>query len=282
MHSRPSRPPIRPAWFLLMLGAVPAGAQPAAPAAPARQSATLVVRLPAEALLEVEGEPTRQTGAVRRFVSPPLEPGKEYTYTLSAFWEPNNYTKITRVRKAVVRAGKETTVDLRARDPDQPDKIVIRWVPTPPEVVKAMLELGGVGKDDVVYDLGCGDGRIVISAVKDFKARRGVGIDLDPERIRECLANRKEAMVEDRVEFRQGDVLQIKDFSPASVVMLYMSDDLNLALRPTLQKTLKPGSRIVSHRFTMGDWKPEKTITITDGAGEEYLIHLWTVGKKEK
>ncbi len=278
MHRRPSRPPIHSAWVLL-LSAVPAWAQPAAPA---RQAATLLVRLPAQALLEIEGQATRQTGAVRRFVSPPLEPGKDYTYTLTAFWEPNNYTKITRVRKAVVRAGQETTIDLRARDPEQPDKIVIRWVPTPPEVVKAMLELGGVGKDDVVYDLGCGDGRIVISAVKDFKAKRGIGIDLDPQRIRECLANRKEAMVEDRVEFRQGDVLAIKDFSPASVVMLYMSDDLNQTLRPTLQKTLKPGSRIVSHRFTMGDWKPDKTITITDREGEEYLLHLWTIGKKDK
>jgi uncharacterized protein (TIGR03000 family) len=262
-----------------LLGAAPAGARQAAPAP---QPANLVVNLPAEARLEIDDVRTRQPGAVRRFVSPPLEPGLAFSYTLTAFWEPNNYTKITRVRKAVVRAGQTTTVDLTRNDPDQPDKIVIRYVPTPPEVVKAMLELAGVGKDDVVYDLGCGDGRIVIAAVKDFKAKRGVGFDLDPERIAECQANREAAKVGDKVEFRQGDVLEIKDFSPASVVTLYMSDSLNLALRPALQKTLKPGSRIVSHRFRMGDWRPDKTIILRDRLGEEYFIHLWTVGKKDQ
>jgi uncharacterized protein (TIGR03000 family) len=279
MSGRRARFVTLPAWILVLLGAAPAGAQPAATAA---ATANLVVRLPvADARLEIEGAATKATGAVRRFVSPPLEPGKEYTYTLTATWEPNNYTKITRVRKAVVRAGKETTADLRENDPAQPDKIVIRYVPTPPEVVEEMLKLADIGKDDVVYDLGCGDGRIVITAVKDFKAKRGVGYDLDPARIAECKANLAEAKVGDKVEFRQGDVLEIKDFSPASVVTLYMSDDLNLALRPALQKTLKPGSRIVSHRFIMGDWKPDKTIRVQDNLGEDYLIHLWTIKKKD-
>jgi uncharacterized protein (TIGR03000 family) len=266
--------------LVLLLCAAPAWGQP--PDA-SKQPATLVVRMPApaaQAVLMVDDTPTKQTGAERRFVSPPLEPGRDFSYTLSVTWEPNNYTKITRTRKISVRAGQETVADLRAADPKDPDKIVIRYVPTPPEVVEAMLTLAGVGKDDVVYDLGCGDGRIVIAAVRDYKARRGVGVDLDPERIKESRANAKEAKVEDKVEFRQGDVLQIKDFSDASVVALYMSDALNLALRPTLQKTLKPGSRIVSHRFTMGDWKPDKTVTVHDAGGDEYLIHLWTVGKK--
>ncbi len=153
-------------------------------------------------------------------------------------------------------------------------------MPTPPEVVKAMLELGGVGKEDVVYDLGCGDGRIVVSAVKDFKAKKGIGFDIDPDKIKESRANAREAGVEQKVEFRHGDLLKIKDFSPASVVTLYVSDSLNEAVRPALEKTLKPGSRIVSHRFLMGDWKPEKTIAIRDREGQEYLVHLWTVGKK--
>jgi uncharacterized protein (TIGR03000 family) len=278
MRNCPSRWLVSAACTLAFLGAVPAhGRQPA----PAAQPAILIVRLPVgDARLEVEGAPTRQFGAVRRFVSPPLEPGKAYSYTLTAFWEPNNYTKIWRTRKVTVQAGKETEVDLRKADPSQPDKIVIRWVPTPPEVVKAMLELGGVGKDDVVYDLGCGDGRIVLSAVKDFKAKRAIGFDIDPDKIKESRANAKEAGLGDKVDFRQGDVLEIKDFSPASVVTLYMSDSLNEAVRPALEKTLKPGSRIVSHRFLMGDWKPEKTITLRDREGEEYQVHLWTIGKK--
>jgi tRNA A58 N-methylase Trm61 len=109
-----------------------------------------------------------------------------------------------------------------------------------------------------------------------------VGIDLDPERIAESKANAREQKVEDRVEFRQGDVLKIKDLSNANVVTLYMGEELNLTLRPILQKTLKPGSRLVSHRFTMGDWKPLKTIKITDQEGEEYLLHLWIIGQKDE
>jgi uncharacterized protein (TIGR03000 family) len=262
---------------LVLLAAPPSRGQ--APPAEGGQPASLVVRLPADATLEVDDTPTKQTGAVRKFVTPPLQPGTRYSYVLTAKWEPNNYTKITRTRKVYVRAGEETQADLRAADPKQPDNIVIRYVPTPQDVVEAMMKLGKVGKDDVVYDLGCGDGRMVIAAVSKFNAKRGVGIDLDPERLKECRANAKKAGVEDKVEFRRGNVLKVDDLSDATVVVLYMSDELNLALRPILLKLLKPGSRIVSHRFTMGDWKPDKTETI-EHEGEEYLIHLWTIPKK--
>jgi ubiquinone/menaquinone biosynthesis C-methylase UbiE len=168
-------------------------------------------------------------------------------------------------------------VDLRKADPKNPDRFVIRYVPTPEEVVEAMCKLAKVGKGDVVYDLGCGDGRIVISAVKDFGAKRGVGVDLDPDRIKDSKKNAKRQGVADRIAFRQGDVLNIKDLSEASVVMLYMGEDVNLRLRPILKKTLRPGSRIVSHDFRMGDWMPEKTVEITDELGEEHEIYLWTV-----
>ena len=109
-----------------------------------------------------------------------------------------------------------------------------------------MLKLAGVTKKDVVYDLGCGDGRIVITAVDRFKAKRSVGVDLDPERLKECQANAQEKKVTDRLEFRKGDVLDIKDLSEATVVTLYMSDAMNLRLRPILQKTLRPRG---THRF---------------------------------
>jgi uncharacterized protein (TIGR03000 family) len=244
----------------------PAGARPA----------TLVVRIAADAVLQVDGTPTRQSGEVRRFVSPPLQPGRRFSYTLAASWEPNNYTKITRTRKAPIAAGETTEVDLRAANPKQPDEIVIRFVPTPEPVVEAMLKLGDVRKGDVVYDLGCGDGRIVIAAVRDRGARRGVGFDIDPQRIAESRENARKAGVQDRVEFRREDVLKIKDFSPANVVMLYMADELNRALRPDLQKTLKPGSRVVSHRFLMGDWKLDKTVTV-NVEGEDYQVHLWKI-----
>ena len=283
MRIRPSRWLLCSALTLVLLAGAPAwGRQPPASKA---QPAILIVHMPAaDARLEVEGTPTRQGGEKRRFVSPPLEPGKSYSYTFTAFWKPNNYTDITRTRKVSVQAGKETEVDLRTNDPAQPDNIVIRWVPTPRTVVKAMLERANVGKDDVVYDLGCGDGRIVIAAVKDFKAKKAIGFDIDPDKIKESKARAKEAGVEDKVDFRQENVLKIKDFSPASVVTLYMSDELNEGVRPALEKTLKPGSRIVSHRFLMGDWKPDKTIPLTvkndEGQDEEFRIHLWTIGKK--
>jgi uncharacterized protein (TIGR03000 family) len=239
----------------------------------------LRVRVPqADAQLLVEDVETRQTGTDRTFVSPPLAPGRVFTYTLTATWEPNGYTKITRTRQVTVRAGQEVEVDLRKPDDKYPDKFLILYVPTPEEVVHAMCKLGGVGKDDVVFDLGCGDGRIVITAVKDYGAKRGVGVDIDAERIKESRENAKQMGVTDRVAFRQEDVLQVKDLGDASVVMLYMGEDVNLQLRPILQKVLKPGSRVVSHRFLMGDWKPDQTIEVTDSDGIPYALHLWKIG----
>jgi uncharacterized protein (TIGR03000 family) len=262
---------------LLLLAArhAPAQAQPATEPIPV--SLRVLLSHP-RAALTIEDQPTQQRGPERVFAAPPLDPDATYTYTLTATWRPNNYTVITRTRKITFRPQPEVVVDLRQTDEKVPDKIVVRYVPTPPQIVDAMLRLAGVGKDDVVYDLGCGDGRIVIAAVARFGAKHGVGIDLDPRRIKESKANAARAGVADRVEFRQGDVLQVADLANATVVALYMGDELNLLLRPILQRTLKPGTRIVSHRFTMGDWKPLKTETHTDREGEQYLIHLWKIG----
>jgi uncharacterized protein (TIGR03000 family) len=248
------------------------------------QTVTLRVLLPnKDAELTIEGKATKQKGVSRVFVSPPLEPGWKYAYTLTATWEPNNYTKVFRTKVASLRPGTEVVVDLRKADPKNPDKFLIRYVPTPQIVVAAMCKLAGVKKGDVVFDLGCGDGRIVITAVTDFGAKRGVGVDIDPERIAESVANAEEEKVSDKVKFRQGDVLQqIKDLGDASVVMLYMGRDVNLRLMPILKKTLKPGSRIVSHDFDMGSWKAEKTLTVEDEYGDEHLLYLWTVGKKDR
>ncbi|MFO0841205.1 MAG: TIGR03000 domain-containing protein [Gemmataceae bacterium] len=244
-------------------------------AAEAGKAASVIIKVVSDATLTVDGEATTQTGGTRKFVTPPLKPGVKYFYNAVAVWEPNNYTKITRKRKIIVEAGKDVEVDFTVEDPDQKDDIVVRYVPTPQAVVDAMLKLGSVGKDDVVYDLGCGDGRIVITAVSKFGAKRGVGVDIDPERIKDSNANAKKEMVGGKVEFRQEDVLKIKDINDASVVMLYMGDDLNKQLRPTLEK-LRPGSRVVSHRFLIGDWSPDKTEELTVN-GVKFKIHLWTI-----
>jgi SAM-dependent methyltransferase len=149
----------------------------------------------------------------------------------------------------------------------------VRYEPSPPEVVDAMLKLAEVGKRDLVYDLGCGDGRIVVAAARDFGAR-GVCIDIDPQRIAEARENALKARVQRRITFRTEDLFQA-DFREATVVTLYLLPHLNLRLRPKLWSELKPGTRIVSHSHDMGDWKPEKQVVV-DGQ----TIYFWTVPAK--
>ena len=153
-------------------------------------------------------------------------------------------------------------------------------VPTPADVVDRMLALANVSSSDVVYDLGCGDGRIVVAAAKKYGAR-AVGFDIDPDRIRESEANAKAAGVEHLVSFKQQDILTV-DLSPASVVTLYLLSEWNLRLRPALTSQLKPGSRIVSHAFTMGDWEPEKTEVFTDSGGSPRSLYRWIVDGKQR
>jgi SAM-dependent methyltransferase len=147
------------------------------------------------------------------------------------------------------------------------------YVPTPQEVVDRMLELAQVTKNDVVYDLGCGDGRIVITAARKYGAH-GVGVDIDPQRISEATANAKQAGVEGLVEFKLHDAMTV-DLSPATVVTLYLLSASNLKLRPKLTHDLKPGARIVSHQFSMGDWQPDKVDTFTDANGMTRTLYLW-------
>ena len=147
------------------------------------------------------------------------------------------------------------------------------YVPTPQDVVDRMLELAGVTKDDVVYDLGCGDGRIVITAAQRFGAR-GVGIDFDPERIAEANANAARAGVQDLVTFIEQDAMQV-DVSEATVVTLYLLSSSNMKLRPILTRQLRPGSRIVSHAFRMGDWEPDEENRFEDRRGSPRTIYLW-------
>ncbi len=152
----------------------------------------------------------------------------------------------------------------------------VPYVPTPPEVVEAMLKLGSAKAGDIHYDLGCGDGRIVVMAVQKFGAARGTGYDIDPERIAEANANAKAAGVTDKVKFIKGNLFEA-DFRDASIVTLYLLPDVNLKLRPKLLKDLKVGSRIVSHQFDMGDWQPDQKIQL-----DWRTVYLWTVTEKAK
>lgn len=162
----------------------------------------------------------------------------------------------------------------RDREPAGPVKLDVIFVATDLEIVKAMLTLAGVTRDDVVYDLGCGDGRIVIAAAKEFGAR-GVGVDLDPERIREARAHAARAGVGDRATFRVEDLFDA-DIRDATVVTLFLSPELNARLRPKLVSELRPGTRIVSHRYGIADWVPERTLTVTVLETRNWVF-LWRV-----
>ena len=160
--------------------------------------------------------------------------------------------------------------------PDAPH--LAPYVPTPQEVVDRMLQLAGVTKADVVYDLGCGDGRIPITAAKRFGAR-GVGVDIDPQRIAEANANAKKEGVTQLVSFQLQDALTT-NLSDATVVTLYLLSASNLKLRPILTKQLKPGARIVSHSFSMGDWEADKVDTFVDSSGTTRTLYLWKADGK--
>lgn len=147
----------------------------------------------------------------------------------------------------------------------------VMFVPTPQEVVDAMLKVARVGKGDVLYDLGSGDGRIPITAAREFGVARAVGIDINPKRIEEANANLARAGVADRVTFINADLFDA-NFSDATVVTLYLLPALNLKLLPKLLQELKPGTRIVSHAFDMGSWQPEQTLEV-----EKRTIYYWTV-----
>jgi uncharacterized protein (TIGR03000 family) len=258
------------AVFVLLLSFAIVAAQDA--------SVQLRVLLPQDnAKVFIDGKLTQQKkGETRLYLSPPLGAGN-YSYDVTTKWWPNNYTEVIRTRTVTFKAGAVVEVDLRKEDPRKPDDYHIRFVPTPEDVVDAMCKIAKVGPGDVVYDLGCGDGRIVITAITDFKAKRGVGIDIDPLLVKLSQRFAAEAKVSDRVTFRQQDVLTIKDLSDASVVMMYMGEDVYLRLMPVLKKTLKPGSRIVSHDFPMGAWKPDATLKVPDEFGEEHDVYLWTI-----
>lgn len=171
----------------------------------------------------------------------------------------------------VVAAASAQTAPAGKPEPRRPDVI---FVPTPEEVVEEMLKVANVTEKDVLYDLGSGDGRIPIAAAKQFGIK-GVGIDIDPQRIKEANENAKEAGVTNLVTFRMEDLFEA-DFREATVVTLYLLPSLNEKLRPRLLSQLKPGTRIVSHAFPMGDWQPEKTVEMENGSS----IYLWRVPAK--
>jgi cyclopropane fatty-acyl-phospholipid synthase-like methyltransferase len=152
----------------------------------------------------------------------------------------------------------------------------VPYLGTPHEAVRKMLELAKVGPNDIVYDLGSGDGRIVIAAARDFKAKLGVGVDLDYHRVLQGQENARKAGVADRTRFIHGDAFKV-DFSEATVLAMFMSPRINAELMPRILTMMKPGSRVVVYRFPVGNWQPQETAMIND-----QIIRLWVVPERPK
>jgi cyclopropane fatty-acyl-phospholipid synthase-like methyltransferase len=163
-----------------------------------------------------------------------------------------------------------------AEEQDRDSTYIAPFVPTPQEVVDRMLELAQVSQGDLLYDLGSGDGRIVITAARRYGAQ-AVGFEIDPALVTDSKRNIKEAGVEALAEIRDQDVRTV-DLTPASVVTMYLYPGANLRLRAAIMRQLKPGSRVVSHDFRMGDWKPDRVERMTDSAGFVRTIYLWRIG----
>jgi uncharacterized protein (TIGR03000 family) len=248
--------------------------------APAAATTRMIITLPAnDGELEIEGAAVPGSGAARTYETPPLTPGSSHQYRLIARWAPNTYTKMTRTKVVSFRAGERLSIDMSAEDPA--DRVTVLYVPTPDNIVAKMIELAGITANDVTYEPGVGDARITIAAVK-AGARRGVGIDLDPERVKESRANVQAAGLSDRIDIRLGDALEQPDLSSMTVVLLYMGDHFNMLIRPYLWKQLPVGARVVSHRFLMGDWKPDRSVSISEDTGLPYEVHLWTIKPEHK
>ena len=170
-----------------------------------------------------------------------------------------------------VRGQAETATDAPAKEV----KKDVPYVPTPEPVVEKMIELAKVTPEDIAYDFGCGDGRLVIAAVK-AGAKRGLGVDIDPQRIKEANENAKAAGVTDKVEFKEADLFTM-DFKDATVLTMYLLPSVNMKLRPKILEEMKPGSRVVSHAFDMEDWEPEQEVTVEPGG---QTVYMWTVPAK--
>lgn len=233
-----------------------------------RKPITVEVYWPEGARLFIQGQEMRAAGPMRRFVSPPL-PSGHYTYTITAIL-PGPTGPRTVTRRIDVRPGDFESIDLR--EPGQRPITDVEYEPTPQAVVDALLRLAKVTRNDVVWDLGCGDGRIPVTAAKEYgcKAR---GFDIDPERVRDSLANVHKYGVERLVTIEQRDIFTLDLSQGPTLVTLYLLPRLNARLLPQLRK-LPPGARVISVAHRIADIKPDAHLVVDTELGE-FDVYLW-------
>jgi uncharacterized protein (TIGR03000 family) len=228
-----------------------------------RKTVTIEVYLPEGTRLFIEGQELRARAPMSRFVSPPLAPGK-YNYTVKAIIpDPNGPRTVT--QKIDVRPGDFESIDLR--EPGKRPITDVEYEPTPQNVVDAVLKLAKVTSKDVVWDLGCGDGRIPVTAAKAY------GFDIDPERVKDSLASARKHGVERLVTIEERDIFKLDLSQGPTVVTLYLLPSLNAKLLPQLQK-LPPGTRVISIAHRMADIKPDEKIVVDSELGE-FNVYLW-------
>jgi uncharacterized protein (TIGR03000 family) len=244
---------------------------------PSPRPARVRVLIRPDAQLFFDAHRTQQSGAERLFETPPLPPGQPFTYLLKATWHDGS-REVVRMAEIQVRAGATSFVDLRPGSKDATSSEII-YVPTPQSVVDKMLEMAKVTQEDIVYDLGCGDGRLLVTAAVKFGAR-GVGIDLDPARIQDSLANVKKAGVDKLVEIRQGDALKVPDLARATVIVTYMLPEFMEKLKPILERELKPGTRVVAHDYPVPGWEPLERHTVRSTRIVPHTLYLWRIDKR--
>ncbi len=233
------------------------------------RSVTIEVYLPEDARLFVQGQETTSRGSMRRFVSPLLPPGK-YTYTIKAVIPGRDRPPRTVTRQVDVRPGDFESIDLR--EPGKRPITDVEYEPTPQNVVDALLRLARVTSEDVVWDLGCGDGRIPVTAARKYGCRAS-GFDIDPERVKDSLANVRKHGVERLVTIEQRDIFTLDLSKGPTVVTLYLLPRLNAQLLPQLRK-LPPGTRVISIAHRMADIKPDEQIVVDTELGE-FDVYLW-------
>ena len=233
-----------------------------------RKAVTLEVYPPEGARLFIEGQEKKPKWPMCRFESPPLPPGN-YTYTIKAIIPgPDGPRTVT--RRIDVRPGDFESIDLR--EPGKRPTTDVEYEPTPQEVVDALLRLAKVTSKDVVWDLGCGDGRIPVTAAREY-ACKACGFDIDPERVKDSLANVRKHGVERLVKIEQRDLFALDLSKGPTVVTLYLLPSLNAKLLPQLRK-LPPGTRVISVAHRMADIKPDEQIVVDTELGE-FDVYLW-------
>ncbi len=233
----------------------------------------------ADAELLIDGQTTRTTGKSREYVTPELEAGKKYAYELRVVWKPDPFTTLSRTRTIKFVAGEDVPVDMTAPQPTDTADVQLKAAPA--DAVTDVVKAAAITKNDVVFEPKTTDARFVIEAVK-AGAKRGVGVQPDADKLKAAKAAVTKAELEGKIDLHQTDATEEKDYAEATVVILYTGEEANLILRPVLLAAVKPGTRIVSYRFSMDDWKHSVAYKGTNADGDAYEVFVWTVTEADK